>query len=275
MLHKLAFIRPTRAVIYADISQKAPIGYLPQGKAIKVGSRPMYNSTILPVVVKGKLAYIKIDDLLLVKDYEYQDTRELQTKGVLKQYLYHEKFKSKKNVGFTFSSFQAGQDWRALSKLLNQTDSNPFGMAFHAYYEQHPLFHRNLKAQVGLSFFNIDDNGMSLKGKGFHAKLLYTVLSQEYLFIDLLAAYYHYPGSNMNIRQIDKSLDVYGTEFAIQVTRHFNKPFGIRASLAYQTLSVANLDDLDLGLVDGYESLAFKDFSINGFHIGIGAFFRF
>jgi hypothetical protein len=275
MASQMAFIRPERAIIYADLSQKAPIGFLRQGKSVKVGALPLFNNTVYPIIVKGKLAYIKVEDVLLVKDYKYQDTRLLQSKGILKEYLYREKFKSKKNIGFTFSSFGTGEDWRALSKVVNGSDQNPYAVAFHVHYEQHPLFIYNLKAQVGFSLFNIDDKQLSLRAKGMHAKLLYTVLAREYMFVDLLAAYYMYPAADFRILNFRRQLDVYGTEFGVQVTRHFDSPFGLRANVSYQTLNIADLDNLDLGLVDGFETLGFQDVSLNGIHVGLSAFFRF
>jgi len=271
----MAFVRPERAVVYADLMQHSPIGYVRQGKSISVGETPLFNNTVYPIILKGKLAYIKAKDVLLIKDYQYQDTRQLQGKGILKEFLYREKFKSKKNIGVGFGTFALGEDWSALSKVVNGNDRNPYAKALHVHYEQHPLFLNKLKAQVGLSFFDIDDRLLSIKARGFHGKILYTVLSHEYMFVDLLGAFYLYPSSQFNILNRERSLNIYGTEFGAQVTRHFNAPFGIRANITYQTLSIADLDFLDLELVDGYEYLAFKDVSLSGIQVGLSAFFRF
>ena len=112
----------------------------------------------------------------MVKDYQYQDTRELQAKGILKEYLYREKFKSKKNIGVGFGTFAVGEDWSALSQVVNGNDRNPYARALHVHYEQHPFFSGRLKAQIGLSFFDIDDRLLGIKARGFHGKLLYTCL---------------------------------------------------------------------------------------------------
>ena len=128
---QMAFVRPEKAVVYADLMQKSPIGFVRQGKSLSVGDSALFNNAVYPIVLKGKLAYIKVQDVLLVKDYQYQDTRELQAKGVLKEYLYREKFKSKKNIGVGFGTFGVGEDWSALSQVVNGNDRNPYAKALH------------------------------------------------------------------------------------------------------------------------------------------------
>ena len=52
-----------KAIIYADQKQTAPIGYLVKGKKVRVGEVVRHHGELLPIVVTGKIAYIKVTDL--------------------------------------------------------------------------------------------------------------------------------------------------------------------------------------------------------------------
>jgi len=58
-----ATITKEKAVIYADQELTAPIGYIRRGKKIRVGEIARSYGKIIPVVVNGKVTYIKIQDI--------------------------------------------------------------------------------------------------------------------------------------------------------------------------------------------------------------------
>lgn len=58
-----AVVVSPRAIIYADQQMSAPVGYVSRGKKIRVGEIPRNKSQVYPVIVAGKVAYIKVSDV--------------------------------------------------------------------------------------------------------------------------------------------------------------------------------------------------------------------
>lgn len=58
-----AIVTAEKAVIYADQLMTSPLGYVSQGKKIKVGEIPRNNAQVYPVIVSGKVAYIRVIDV--------------------------------------------------------------------------------------------------------------------------------------------------------------------------------------------------------------------
>ena len=56
------------AVIYADEQMSAPVGYVRKGKKIKVGEISRNKSQVYPVVVSGKISYIRVIDVSTEKE---------------------------------------------------------------------------------------------------------------------------------------------------------------------------------------------------------------
>ena len=58
-----------KAVIYADVHMKHPIGYISKWKSVRVGNIARNGGTVLPVAVsKNKIGYISVYDLSFGRD---------------------------------------------------------------------------------------------------------------------------------------------------------------------------------------------------------------
>lgn len=83
---KWATIRSDKAVIYADTLMQAPIGYLKKGKKIRVGEVQRNYGKLLPIVVQGRIAYIKITDIAsTIKLEQLQSATERVRKSKIKK----------------------------------------------------------------------------------------------------------------------------------------------------------------------------------------------
>jgi hypothetical protein len=60
---KDAIVISEHAVIYSDLQMSSAIGYVPKGKRLKIGDVARNNSMVFPIVVSGKIAYIKSEDV--------------------------------------------------------------------------------------------------------------------------------------------------------------------------------------------------------------------
>lgn len=67
---QLTVVTSSKAIIYADRQLSTPIGYLPSGKNVRVGEGLQRGGKILPILITGKIAYIKVEDLDLREKYQ-------------------------------------------------------------------------------------------------------------------------------------------------------------------------------------------------------------
>ena len=63
-----AIVTADRAIIYSDREMTSPIGYIRKGKKISVGEIPRNLAQVYPVVVSGKIAYIRVMDVTTEKE---------------------------------------------------------------------------------------------------------------------------------------------------------------------------------------------------------------
>lgn len=61
--YQSAMVIAERAVIYADEQMSAPLGFIRKGKKIKVGDIARNRAQVYPIIVSGKMAYVRVIDL--------------------------------------------------------------------------------------------------------------------------------------------------------------------------------------------------------------------
>lgn len=52
-----------RAIIYADKTMTSPVGYVTKGKKVSMGEVPRNKAQLYPIIVSGKVAYIRVIDV--------------------------------------------------------------------------------------------------------------------------------------------------------------------------------------------------------------------
>jgi len=58
-----AIVSAEKALIYADKNMTSPLGFITRGKRIRIGEIPRNRSQVYPVVISGKIAYIRAQDI--------------------------------------------------------------------------------------------------------------------------------------------------------------------------------------------------------------------
>lgn len=58
-----AIVIADKAVIYADRTMSAPVGYVQRGKKVMIGEIPRNKARLYPIIVSGKIAYIRVADV--------------------------------------------------------------------------------------------------------------------------------------------------------------------------------------------------------------------
>ncbi len=63
-----AVVISNKAVVYSDLQMTSPVGFIQKGKKIRVGDIPRNNAQLYPIVVAGRIGYIRILDVSTEKE---------------------------------------------------------------------------------------------------------------------------------------------------------------------------------------------------------------
>ena len=63
-----AIVMVDKAVIFADEKMSAPVGFVRRGKKIRVGDIARFKAQVYPIIVSGRVAYIRVNDVSTEKE---------------------------------------------------------------------------------------------------------------------------------------------------------------------------------------------------------------
>lgn len=120
--YQVARVIAEKAVVYADEQMTSPVGFIRKGKKIKVGDIPRNRAQVYPIILAGKVAFIKVLDLDTAKEKVGSD------KLVAERFQRNTSEESKTNYAlhfFNYSSQVSLSDENA--DLKNKDSLNWFG----------------------------------------------------------------------------------------------------------------------------------------------------
>ncbi len=92
-----AIVIADKAVIYADRTMTAPVGYVVRGRKVTIGEIPRNKARLYPIIVSGKIAYIAVTDVST--EIDTLDTNRLVAERFLKA------AKSKRQAHYGINAF--------------------------------------------------------------------------------------------------------------------------------------------------------------------------
>lgn len=124
-----AVIRAEKAFVYSDLEMSTIIGFIPQGRQIRVGSNPRNQNSILPIVVSGKVGYIKISDILLESDNPHlkQGHSDIETDVKMEEERWL------KNAGISLNFFPPGADFSVIAERVNGVAPKSYAKTYRFY----------------------------------------------------------------------------------------------------------------------------------------------
>lgn len=124
-----AVIRVNKAYVYSDLDMSTIIGYIPSGRQVRVGQNPKNQNSLLPIIVSGKVGYIKISDLLLEADNPHlkagHDNIETENKLVEEHFF--------QNAGIALNFFPPGADFSLISERANGASAQKYAKVYRYY----------------------------------------------------------------------------------------------------------------------------------------------
>lgn len=158
-----ARITAAKAVVYADENMLSPLGYIANGKAIRVGNPRRMNKDLVPLIVQGRLAFIEI------KDIRYEDSSNEEYKFKRGAPLEHnfdlvldkpeERMSENNSLFLTLHAYTPGSDVKNTALSFTEAEVSlmkGFNLQF---------FHREQSSKLfwglGLDYSSVSSTGMS------------------------------------------------------------------------------------------------------------------
>ena len=174
-----------RAIIYADLERKVPIGFVKKGKQVPVGEVKRRQGELLPINVNGKIAWIETKNLYLPSEDKSFDQNKKITEH---EVIIEEKVKDPLNQN-NFISLKTGPSQMNLS-LISSTQGE-VNADLEAGTETTLMFeHRNPHLPynwgIGVELLSAELDGLyQFQSLSFKGGMAYVPLHLKYINVEL------------------------------------------------------------------------------------------
>jgi hypothetical protein len=230
-----ALIMKERAIIYADIHRKHPIGYVRQWQRVRIGTVARAGGTVMPVIIsKNKIGYISVDDFSIGRDtYSISNINKQLDQISEDRPLKH-------NLQLSFDNYFAEASIRDPFFGSSLLEINYLGVSgFYNYF-----YNQKFDFKFGATVLSADASD--------GAKISHFILKPgvEYKFPTMIdrwqfSAFYHLgfsPVSKLSSTVFNKTGMAYGTDGGIAAKYSLTRRAWISSSLGYQYLQFTGFD---------------------------------
>jgi hypothetical protein len=241
--YQIAYIKDSRALVYADEELRVPIGYLSKGKKVQVGDVKRYKGQSLPTVLSGKVVYLKVDDLAfkdektdkyIASGTEHFIEEEKEEKDIL------EPIRLVVNLDF----MDPGSQWNQLMDLTGDPQ-NPMvqleGLLELRLVESHFFF------DAGFILSTLQGGTYSFEALGFKGLVQYKIFDFEFLDLDLNAGFHFAPGgAKLKYNGVYDNGNYFGYIFGGQARFMPKSTWNLNLGVAYNIIGLNELNDIPL-----------------------------
>lgn len=267
-----AVVQVEQAPIYADKEMTSPLGQVPMGKKLRVGSVARNRGQVVPVIVSGKVAWIRIKDLYLEDDLVSLKKRKFNRHQELVEELEKDRLRHRnKSFSLTYGRFQAGKDWQSTSTVVNTGEEVSLGEMFDFRMGMPLSFTEAQSLRVGGNYLSIHDRNMSFKAYGGAVDWSQNLGEYANLSAEITGTFLLYPQGVWKILGDSLSGQAVGTKILLDTTYYLGKNTGLKFDLGYTWIRL-----LGFSLTGGTNiESAELDGVIAGPHLNAGMIYRF
>lgn len=246
---RTALVNVIDAAVYSDPLLKNPIGIAPRGDHIAIGLPLEKNHSVVPVIVAGRVAYMKITDL-------YIDMSEpLYINGEKHKAVFHdpnafdpaveEDMKINNTANFSIHLFNSGSD---MQEMFNNIDGvqQSYMTELSASYIHHST-NNHLLWGAGFDYYSISSPSVDFNFIFLKGILGYTFLKEKLYSLDGFISYgFSLDSTFKNRSNIDhppKGGFLLGHDIGIKAIFLPHKRFRPTASFSYTSLRLLYPDD--------------------------------
>ncbi len=257
-----AMVIKNRSIVYADKMLTSPIGYLRSGIQVKVGSVPRNNGQVLPILLKGKVAYVEVKNLSF-------DTQSNMAKSRME--AFRKETAPKLYVNYSYNISGLGDQWSDLSNQLNEDDSGSL-ITHRLDFEIHPPNSKSF-GTLGLGYSTLTQNTIAIRSYIFSATAYYSIFKFRHFTFDLVGGIELSPQTKITVRGADDAVTgtTYGWHYGLQVRMMYNLKYGFVAGYYIKNTSAENLTNIE----DPNNSDQYTITSLSGSNIYLGISYRF
>ncbi|HLE12197.1 MAG: hypothetical protein A2504_13690 [Bdellovibrionales bacterium RIFOXYD12_FULL_39_22] len=196
-----AYISSDTAVIYADSSLTAPIGFARNGRQVLVGEVPRKNGTVLPIYVSGKIGYIKISDI--ITEGGKREKSESEMTSITRATDIPEEKNSA--IELTYAQTALGSDWNKFSQTLGEESNDNAIYNYRLAYQYLPD-RWNLFLGLGISYSTILQERVAYAHYAIDATLYWSLFRTSPLALDLYVGGFAIPAFLVDL-QINNKIE--------------------------------------------------------------------
>ena len=258
--YQVAFIRESRALIYADPDLKVPIGYLSKGKKIRVGEVKRNSGQALPLILSGKIVYIKVDDLVL-KDQKTEQYVATENQHIIEGEEDKEELLEPFRLVLNLDLMNPGSQW---DELMSLTDGSSSPMVQLEALVELRLIKSAFFFDAGLIYSTLKGGIYSFQGIGFKGLAQYRLMDLELFDLDVNAGFHFAPGgAKLMYQGVYDNGSYYGYIFGAQVRFMPKATWNLNLGVNYNIIGLQEIQDIPIPS---------GDYKLNVFQ-GLGLYF--
>jgi hypothetical protein len=249
---QIALIASDKAIIYADITMQSPIGFVKRGKRIRVGSVKRSQGELLPVVINGRIAYIKVSDLDLT-DFEGRKLEESSKLSQINSTLDEDEEKQEQDNGtinnylnFTLTQFDMGAPWEDLSKSYGN-DSTEAAQSFKLVFE-HRRIQKKWAWSAGLGYSTISQPSIAFQMAHIEGSIIYVPIRSTWFNVDLFTGILISGGVKLEVQgdHAKHEGNMYGFMTGTKIKILPYNKFGVFLGASLQVLNISGMGNINL-----------------------------
>jgi hypothetical protein len=247
------------AIVYAEKMLKTPIGKIKRGSVIRVGNVARNNGRALPIIVAGRVAWIKVIDLRINwfkgmdETEEFDKTPRLTEHKVLKvdkMNVEEDTDPIHENNFLTLQAHYFSYNYIVGEEYSSDEDDDPInGYSLHFSFEHRPP-QKLLNWGIGLGFYNHSEEDVALSWPTLDLMLYFVPFISEKIAFDFFGGL-HLSGSFRAKYRMDDNSEKDSGARALggsvgALFRFFpTSNIGGHVGIGYQTLMLSDMEKIE------------------------------
>ncbi len=276
---QLAIITQDKAIIYSDPQLTSPIGYIREGKRIYVGKVKRKHGTILPIAINGKVAWIKVSAIHLIK----KGSTLKQKQGKITEHDIESIVgtNDEKNLDpLTQNNYLLLRVSHLSSPRFNTETTTPQGGIAHNFEEEEKtgksfslLFeHKNPYRQwhwgAGIDYMKVDSLSAKYDTLALRGNISWVPLYLSWVSIEAFSGFLFSGTYRIKINNFGRYRGyMYGLEYGLMARFFPQYRYGLALGLSSFNLDIQELDKVQNNIGDN--TTALKSFSSTQLLIGL------
>ncbi len=275
---QLVTVSTSRAIIYADKELTLPLGYVTMGKELTVGEVARKGGQVLPLIVSGKIAYIRVSDISVSKEGNkkgYSRYYQKDEDPIDFEYLHELKSNLQKNNYLTssYGFFNPGESWHYLASSTGSIEKESIKTISITLEHRDPL--KRLSWGLGFKLYTLTQESLKTLSLNFEVPFyynnLYKIKTVSFDGIIGLSV-----TSSVKIKVLDtpgyyKAFQ-YGGLLGLRSRVPLTPKWGMLFTLSYKLL---NIDSMQPISIKGPPTKKYTINAFSGTHLTFGASYRF